>query len=66
LNIGLTDSSSASWLEQEIQDAYHPERPDVNGAFEEKPSRTDVEFCQFCNTRIDEKGWCGCDTIGGD
>ena len=21
--------------------------------------------CQFCMTRIDEIGWCGCDTIGG-
>jgi hypothetical protein len=21
--------------------------------------------CQFCRTRIDEIGWCGCDTIGG-
>ncbi len=21
--------------------------------------------CQFCHTRIDEIGWCGCDTIGG-
>jgi hypothetical protein len=22
--------------------------------------------CQFCRTRIDEIGWCACDTIGGD
>jgi hypothetical protein len=21
--------------------------------------------CQFCHTRIDEIGWCACDTIGG-
>jgi hypothetical protein len=21
--------------------------------------------CQFCHSRIDEIGWCGCDTIGG-
>ncbi len=24
------------------------------------------EVCQFCLTRIDERGWCACDTIGGD
>jgi hypothetical protein len=23
-------------------------------------------FCPVCNTEIDENGWCGCDTIGGD
>jgi hypothetical protein len=23
------------------------------------------EFCPLCNTRIDERGWCGCGTIGG-
>ena len=24
------------------------------------------EVCPNCNTRIDERGWCGCGTIGGD
>ena len=24
------------------------------------------ETCPRCKTRIDEIGWCGCDTIGGD
>ncbi len=24
------------------------------------------ETCPLCNTRIDGRGWCGCDTIGGD
>ncbi len=24
------------------------------------------ETCPVCRTRIDETGWCGCDTIGGD
>jgi hypothetical protein len=23
-------------------------------------------LCPLCNTRIDSKGWCACDTIGGD
>jgi hypothetical protein len=22
--------------------------------------------CPVCHSRIDERGWCGCDTIGGD
>jgi hypothetical protein len=24
------------------------------------------DVCPNCNTRIDERGWCACDTIGGD
>jgi hypothetical protein len=23
------------------------------------------EVCQFCNSRIDERGWCACGTMGG-
>lgn len=23
------------------------------------------EYCELCNTRIDELGWCGCGTMGG-
>lgn len=28
--------------------------------------RYDDETCPVCRTRIDEHGWCGCGTIGGD
>jgi hypothetical protein len=62
----LTDSSQSSWLEEEIRDAYNPEQPDGSDGREEPKSHAAAVFCQFCNTRIDEKGWCGCDTIGGD
>jgi hypothetical protein len=62
----LADSSLSSWLEEEIRDAYHPEPLDGTDGSEEPVSHAGAEFCQFCNTRIDEKGWCGCDTIGGD
>ncbi len=26
----------------------------------------DDDECPLCHSRIDERGWCGCDTIGGD
>jgi hypothetical protein len=66
--MGMPEAHSADTLADSREDFDEVDANDEHLHIFRK-SATDLKYsdiiCQFCRTRIDEIGWCACDTIGG-
>jgi CBS domain-containing protein len=51
---------------RDIVEAFGYAKPGAGAELEAEMSARYGELCPICNTRIDDRGLCGCGTIGGD